>query len=503
MALRIYNTLTGKKEEFRPLQEKKVGIYVCGVTVYDLCHVGHARSLVVFDVIFRYLQYLGYQVTYVRNFTDVDDKIINKANEEGVGCEGISARYIREFYQDTDALGIKRATIEPKATEHIREIIEMIASLEKNGYAYQVDSDVFFSVTRFKGYGKLSGRDINELKAGARVEVDSKKSNPLDFALWKGSKPGEPSWDSPWGKGRPGWHIECSAMSTRYLGDNFDIHGGGRDLVFPHHENEIAQSEGATGKPFANYWVHNGFVNINSEKMSKSLGNFFTIKEVLKKYHPEAIRLFLLSNHYRSPIDFSEENIIDASDSLDRFYNTLENIDDFIRKNKKLRGKQPAFEKEKLARAEKAVYEEIDNLPKKVQEAMEDDFNAALAIGYLHGAIKELNRYMNDQDFKPGPVSFAILDLGRNNMKLIGEIFGILTLDAGEYLHSQRLRMIEKLEITPDEIIKLIMERDNARKNKNWLDADGIRDDLAKKGIVLEDRGKETTWRVKLSQNQL
>ena len=498
MALKIYNTLTGSKEEFKPLNEKKVGMYVCGVTVYDLCHMGHARSLVVFDVIFRYLTYLGYRVTYVRNFTDVDDKIIKKANEEGVECRSISEKYIREFYRDTDALGIKRATFEPKATMHIKEIIAMIEKLEQNGYAYRVDGDVFYSIDKFKGYGKLSGRDIEELKAGARVVVDDRKSNPLDFTLWKGSKPGEPFWESPWGKGRPGWHIECSAMSTRYLGDNFDIHGGGRDLAFPHHENEIAQSEGATGKPFANYWIHNGFVNINSEKMSKSLGNFFTIQEVLKRYHPEAIRLFLLSKHYRSPIDYSEENIREANDGLDRLYATIESMDELIRINKKMKGKQLAIEEKKLSESEREIYRVVNDLPERFQGAMDDDFNSALATGYLFGVIKDMNRYLNEK-FKPNPASVTILDFSRNTLRQLGKILGILTLDAGEYLKSQRLRMVEKLRISQEDIVGLIEKRGEARKNKNWSEADRIRDELAKQGIILEDGPEETTWKVKLA----
>jgi len=324
--LRIYNTLSGKKEAFKPLREKKVGMYACGVTVYDLCHIGHARSTVVFDVIFRYLRFLGYEVTYVRNITDVDDKIIKKANEEEVGCEEIAHRYIREFNSDMEALGLEKPTHEPKATEHIRGMIRMTEGLMGKGYAYQADGDVFFSVEKFKGYGKLSKRNLDQMRAGARVEIDEKKRNPLDFALWKTSKPGEPSWDSPWGRGRPGWHIECSVMSQAYLGDTIDIHGGGKDLIFPHHENEITQSEGATGKPLAQFWVHNGFVNINREKMSKSLGNILTIKDILKFYHPEIIRLFLLSHHYRSPVDFSDRNLAEAKMGMDRFYSTLKRM---------------------------------------------------------------------------------------------------------------------------------------------------------------------------------
>ena len=326
MALRIYNTLTGKKEEFVPIHEKRVGMYVCGVTVYDLCHIGHARSAIIFDTIHRYLQYRGYEVTYVRNFTDIDDKIINRANAEGTDFKTIAEKYIHEFQVDMGALGLERATIEPRATEHIPEMIRLISTLVEKGYAYARGGDVFFAVGRFRDYGKLSKRNLEEMQAGARVDIDEKKENPLDFALWKGSKPGEPFWESPWGKGRPGWHIECSVMSQKYLGETFDIHGGGKDLIFPHHENEIAQSEAATGKLFARYWVHNGFINIDKEKMSKSLGNILTIKDILKEWHPEALRLFLLSSHYRSPLDYSEASLGEAKAGLDRFYTTLKAI---------------------------------------------------------------------------------------------------------------------------------------------------------------------------------
>ncbi|MCJ7493900.1 MAG: cysteine--tRNA ligase, partial [Deltaproteobacteria bacterium] len=311
MPLKIYNTLTKKKEEFLPLQKGKVSMYVCGVTVYDRCHIGHARAAVVFDVLFRFLRYRGYEVTYVRNYTDVDDKIIKRANQEGVSCQEIAKRYIQEYEEDMEALGMERPTHEPRATENISQIIDLVKKLVEKGFAYTVDGDVYFSVEKFSSYGKLSGRDLEEMRAGARVEVDERKNNPLDFALWKSSKPGEPEWDSPWGRGRPGWHIECSAMSQRYLGESFDIHGGGQDLIFPHHENEIAQSEAATGKPFVRFWVHNGFVNINHEKMSKSLGNILAIRDLLQDHHPEVLRLFLLSNHYRSPVDFSLQNMIE------------------------------------------------------------------------------------------------------------------------------------------------------------------------------------------------
>ena len=327
MSLRVFNTLNRKKEVFKPLDPGKVRMYVCGPTVYDSCHIGHARSVVVFDVIARYLKAIGYDVLYVRNFTDVDDKIIDKANQLGIDSKAVAERFIKEFYDDMDALNVERATIEPKATDHIIQIIQFIEKLIKGGFAYRVEGDVYFSVEKFEEYGKLSGRKLDEMEAGARVDINERKNNPFDFVLWKSAKPGEPFWESPWGKGRPGWHIECSVMSSEYLGVTFDIHGGGKDLCFPHHENEIAQSESISGEPFVKYWIHNGFVNINQEKMSKSLGNFLMIKDVLKTYHPEVVRLFLLSNHYRSPIDFTEKAMDEARRGLDKMYALLLRVD--------------------------------------------------------------------------------------------------------------------------------------------------------------------------------
>ena len=323
MTLRIYNTQSRKKEDFEPREAGKIGLYVCGITVYDSCHVGHARSAIVFDVITRYLKYCGYAVTYVKNFTDVDDKIIAKARAEGKSIAEIAERYIGEHDEDMGKLGVARPTETPRATEHIDGMIRMVATLLEKGLAYTVGGDVYYAVEQFPGYGKLSGRALDDLVAGARVDVNERKHNPLDFALWKASKEGEPWWESPWGRGRPGWHLECSVMSQRYLGDTFDIHGGGEDLIFPHHENEIAQSEGTTGKPLARYWIHNGFVRVNSEKMSKSLGNFFTIRDILGQYHPEVLRLFLLQSHYRSPVDFSDAALAEARQGMERFYSTL------------------------------------------------------------------------------------------------------------------------------------------------------------------------------------
>ncbi|MBI5251675.1 MAG: cysteine--tRNA ligase, partial [Desulfomonile tiedjei] len=367
MGLKIYNTLTRKKESFETVVPRRVGMYVCGVTVYDYCHIGHARSAVLFDIIYRYLRYRGYEVTYVRNFTDVDDKIINRANELQINWKELAEKFIREFYVDMDALGVLRPTHEPKATEFIGQIQQLIARLIEGGYAYQAEGDVMFSVYSFGPYGKLSGKRTDELMSGARVEVDEKKRNPLDFALWKAAKPGEPSWDSPWGPGRPGWHIECSAMSMFHLGEQFDIHGGGADLAFPHHENEIAQSEAATGKPFAKYWVHNGFVNIRSEKMSKSLGNVLNIRDILKIVHPEVLRLFLLTSHYRSPLDYSESFIREEAAALERLYAAMTGLDELMNAGGSL--------------AE--LPEELSGITEKFAEAMDDDFNTPKGLAVL------------------------------------------------------------------------------------------------------------------------
>jgi cysteinyl-tRNA synthetase len=487
MALRVYNTMTKKKEELITLHAGKIGMYACGVTVYDLCHIGHARSAVVFDVIYRYLQYKGYKVTYVRNFTDVDDKIIKRAQEEGVGFEEIASRYIEEFYADMGALGLMPPTVEPKATEHISEMIVLVQRLIEEGHAYQVEGDVYYAVESFPEYGKLSKRTLDEMQAGARVEVDERKRNPLDFALWKAAKPGEPSWASPWGKGRPGWHIECSAMSQKYLGDTLDIHGGGKDLIFPHHENEIAQAEGATGRPFVRYWLHNGFVNIEKEKMSKSLGNFLTIKEILKEYHPEVVRFFLLSRHYRSPIDFSSQGMEEARRNMERFYQTLAGIDEVIAQEK---AREPV--PEGLSPEEMAVYRRAEEFPDTFAEAMDDDFNTAVALAALFELGHDLNRILQD----PSPHAPQILHKGREAFAVAREVLGIFQEDPHVFLEAERERKTEKLTLTPKEIEKLIAEREEARNKKNWTRADEIRDQLASQGIILEDCPQGTTWRV-------
>jgi cysteinyl-tRNA synthetase len=485
MALRVYNTMTQKKEELVPLHKGRIGMYACGVTVYDLCHIGHARSAVVFDVIYRYLQYKGSEVTYVRNFTDVDDKIIKRAQEEGVGTEEIAARYIEEFYTDMGALGLLNPTIEPKATEHIAEMIALVQRLIEKGHAYQVEGDVFYAVESFPDYGKLSKRTLDEMQAGARVEVDERKKNPLDFALWKAAKPGEPSWDSPWGKGRPGWHIECSAMSQKYLGDTLDIHGGGKDLIFPHHENEIAQAEGATGKTFARFWLHNGFVNIEKEKMSKSLGNFLTIKEILKDNHPEVVRFFLLSRHYRSPIDFSTEGMEESRQNLVRFYQTLAAIDDALPKTS---GEQQG----KSSSEERAAFQKTEAFIKSFEGAMDDDFNTAAALAPLFELSHDLNRILQD----PSAQSTEILRKGKEAFAKAGKVLGIFQQDPHAFLEQEHQRKTQALTITPDEIEKLIAARNEARGKKNWKQADEIRDQLVAHGVILEDTPQGTVWRI-------
>ena len=491
MALRIYNTLTNRKEDFVPRHPGKAGMYVCGVTVYDRCHIGHARAAVVFDMIYRFLRHQGYEVTYVRNFTDVDDKIINRANKEGVSCQEIAERYIREFEEDMLALGVEKPTHEPRATENIPQIITHIEKLIDRGAAYRVNGDVYFAVEKFSSYGKLSGRDLEEMRAGARVEVDERKRNPLDFALWKSSKPGEPEWESPWGKGRPGWHIECSAMSQRYLGESFDIHGGGKDLVFPHHENEIAQSEAATGKPFVRFWIHNGFVNIDHEKMSKSLGNILAIRDILREHHPEALRLFLLSNHYRSPVDFSFQNMIEARANLDRFHTALQGIEELL---KGIRDQAPLVP-EKLKETAREVYQTVSAVREKFLAAMGDDFNTALALGHLHELARLLNRALAEKGFRKDPAAGALLKEARERLLESGRILGLFRESPGEYFAGQQKRFLAAKGLPESEVSILIAQRDEARRSKDWKRADELRAKAASLGIVLEDGPQGTSWR--------
>lgn len=470
MALRLYNTLHREKELFQPLEPGKVGIYVCGPTVYDYSHIGHARSVVVFDVLVRYLRATGFQVRYVRNFTDVDDKIIQKANEIQSDSATVSQTFIEAFHEDMDRLFVLRPDVEPRATAHIADIIEVTLKLIDKGHAYAVDGDVYFRVESFSEYGKLSGRKLEEMEAGARIAVDERKDNPHDFALWKAAKPGEPFWESPWGKGRPGWHIECTAMSCRILGESFDIHGGGRDLIFPHHENEIAQSECVTGKPFARYWVHNGFVNINHEKMSKSLGNFLRVRDVLENWHPEAVRLFLLSSHYRSPIDFTDQYLDEAAANLDKIYGLF------------LRIEEGGF----------SLPQKRGELWERFIEAMDDDINTAKALGLLFDAIRSANRFLDDGE------AYAVeeaLSLAAD-CKAASEVLGLVNATAGAYFAEKKEKGISGAGLSAAEIEALILKRTEARKAKDFKTADAIRNELLEKGIVLEDKAEGTLWRV-------
>jgi cysteinyl-tRNA synthetase len=451
--LKIYNTLTRQKEVFRPIVEGKVGMYVCGMTVYDLCHLGHARVLTAFDVIARYLRHKGYDVNYVRNITDIDDKIINRAKENGEAFDVLTERFINEMHVDAKALGIEEPDAEPRATAHIDGIIEMVQTLIEKGYAYAAENgDVYYSVRKFEGYGKLSGKILDDLEAGARIEIDEVKQDPLDFVLWKHAKADEPHWDSPWGIGRPGWHIECSVMSTCCLGNNFDIHGGGPDLKFPHHENEIAQSEAATGSRYANNWMHAGAVRIDGEKMSKSLGNFFTIREILEKYHPETVRFFLLSSQYRSSINYSEDSLKEAQVKLDRFYNALAQVDAYV----------PA--------ATNNDYSE------RFHAAMDDDFNTPEAIGVLFDLVREVNKAEGEKKFALGA-----------QLRELGEILGCLQLPPEEFLQSGGDVDVEYVEA-------MIQKRIDAKKAKDFATADGVRDELLAQGITLRDGPEGTSW---------
>jgi len=487
MALRVYNSLTRKKEQFEPAEAGRVRMYVCGPTVYDACHIGHARSVVVFDVIARYLRDMGYDTTYVRNFTDVDDKIINRANELGVDPQSLAERYIQEFYDDMDALNVERASIEPRATEHIPQIVSVIETLFERGLAYQAGDDVFFSVEGFEPYGKLSGRKLEDMEAGARVAIDDRKRNPHDFVLWKSSKPGEPAWDSPWGRGRPGWHIECSAMSTEYLGRTIDIHGGGKDLIFPHHENEIAQSEAAFSKPFVKYWIHNGFVNINHEKMSKSLGNFMLIRDVIKSSHPEVVRLFLLSNHYRSPIDFTDQVMQEADTGLAKIYAFLHRID-----------QMPPAEKGGSG-ADKSGAVSNGETYGAFAGAMDDDFNTARGIGVLFEAVRKGNRILDGSDGGMPSEAREGLRHVRSDMRRIGQVLGILCETPADYFERQKADSLRQAAIEPAVVEEMISERNAARENRQWDRADEIRASLEAMGIMLEDRPDGTIWKVKPS----
>mgnify|MGYP003291453984 CR=1 FL=1 len=462
--MKIYNTLTRQKEEFVPLVPGEVKMYSCGPTVYNYFHIGNARPFIIFDTMRRYLEYNGYKVTFVQNFTDIDDKMINKANDEGITVKELGERFIEEYFKDADALGISRASVHPKATENIDSIINIVKKLEDNGYAYNVDGDVYFSTKKFNEYGKLSHQPLDELEAGARINVNESKEDPMDFALWKKQKPGEPAWESPWGMGRPGWHIECSAMANKYLGETIDIHSGGQDLIFPHHENEIAQSECANCKPFARYWMHNGYINVDNKKMSKSLGNFFTVRDVLKEFEGEVIRFFMLSAHYRSPINFSKELIEQAKTGLERLYTCVNNLE-FLKQNSN--GNELSDKVNDMTTKYKADF----------CEAMDDDLNTGLAIATLFDLVRDINTEFTSTSVQ----SIADIDKCINLLKELGGVLGILQKSETESIDA--------------EIEELIEKRQEARKNKNFALADEIRDNLKAQGIVLEDTPNGVKWK--------
>ena len=464
--MKLYNTLTKQKEEFVPVHEGKVGMYVCGPTVYNYIHIGNARPMIVFDTVRRYFEYKGYDVNYVSNFTDVDDKIIAKANEEGVTATEIAERYIKECKQDMEALNIKPATHQPRATEEIGGMIKMIQTLIKKGHAYEVDGTVYFKTRSFKDYGKLSKKNIDDLEAGHReikVTGEEGKEDPLDFVLWKPKKEGEIAWDSPWGEGRPGWHIECSEMSKKYIGDTIDIHAGGEDLIFPHHENEIAQSEACNDEKFANYWMHNGFLNINNKKMSKSAGNFFTVREIGEKYPLQVIRFFMLSAHYRTPLNFSDTLVESAKTGLDRILTAIDLCREMAAKE----------ETGSLSDAEKEHFAKVEALVKKFEDAMEDDFNTADAVSAIFEIVRESNSTVKD---------FSA-DYAKKVLKVLEDLCGVLGIET-----------TKEEEILDEEIEKLIEERQAARKNKDFARADEIRDQLLEQGIVLKDTREGVKW---------
>jgi cysteinyl-tRNA synthetase len=506
LELKVYNTLTRKKEQFVPKQPHHVRMYVCGPTTYNFIHLGNARALVVFDTIRRYLIYRGFRVTYVQNFTDIDDKIINRAAEEGEDPSALAARYTREYFRDADALRVMRANVHPKATEHIEEMQEMVRGLLAKRVAYVLDGDVYFSVRKFPGYGKLSGRTLDEMLSGARVEVDERKRDPLDFVLWKAAKPGEPSWDSPWGPGRPGWHLECSVMSSKYLGFGFDIHAGGSDLIFPHHENEIAQAEAyQDDAPFARYWLHNGFVTVNEEKMSKSLGNFFIVRDLLQEWPPEVLRFFLLSTHYRNPLDYSTEALDLARRSFNRLRNTLELIDEIT-------GGQDVMPAGRLSREAGDFRHQVLARVAEFEDAMDDDFNTALALAALFNLGREVNSFINRDDFVQTP---AVVHILIHVSRYFNSLLGVLGLipgegrDMGEEYAAQLLQVItglapgdrnllpEGLPTEPRALLDMLLQaREAARKQKNYRLADRLRDELREMGILIEDTPRGVRWRL-------
>lgn len=463
--MKVYNTLTRTKEEFVPLEEGKVKMYVCGPTVYNYIHIGNARPFIIFDTLRRYLEYRGYDVTYVQNFTDVDDKIINRSHEEGISPEEVAAKYIKEYFVDCDGLGIKRATVHPQVTDNIQQIIEFIKELEDKGYTYAVNGDVYFDTNKFEGYGKLSGQKQEDLEAGARIEVNDQKRHPMDFVLWKAKKEGEPGWDSPWGEGRPGWHIECSVMSKRYLGETIDIHAGGQDLTFPHHENEIAQSEARSGKTFSKYWMHNGYININDEKMSKSKGNFFTVRDISKLYDLEIVRFFMLSAHYRNPVNFSDEMLNQAKAGLERLYNTKEKLE-FTLSN---------LVESPLSEKEVELVKELDNFRQKFIDAMDDDVNTADAVSVIFELAKLINSNVDEN---------SSLEFAKKCLDEFNELTGVLNI-----VNKKKDTVLDK------DIEELIQKRTDAKKNKEFQLADDIRQQLLDMGIVLEDTRQGVKWK--------
>ena len=484
--MQLYNTLTHKKETFTPLTEGKVNMYVCGITAYDLCHIGHARSAVVFDVLVRYLRSTGLEVLFARNFTDVDDKIIKRANEEGVSSEEVAEKYIQTFYEDMDRLNVLRADIEPKCTDHIPDMVAMCEDLIAKGKAYATASgDVYFRVREFSDYGKLSGRDVDEMRSGARIAPGDEKEDPLDFALWKSAKPGEPSWESPWGQGRPGWHIECSAMSERHMPLPLDIHGGGLDLIFPHHENEIAQSEAATGVDMARYWVHNGFVQIDAEKMSKSLGNFKTIRDILESYLPEVLRFFLLTKHYRSPIDFSFTAMDEAEKSIKRIYETKLGVINELNKSKWSKAALP-----------EDVTKEYDDQAAAFAAAMADDMNTAGATGHVFTIVRLLNRIMEDKAMRKSEGAKNLFERFLADLTKWSEVLGLFSKDAAKFLQELKFKRADRKNISTDEIEELMLQRLEARKSKDFEAADNIRQKLTELGVDVRDTPSGPVWDV-------
>jgi len=492
----IFNTISKKKEKFVPLEKDKIGMYVCGPTVYDDPHIGHGRAAIVFDVIYRFFKYIGFSITNVRNYTDIDDKIINRANDEGVDFLTISEKYIKSYEENMAILNNLEPDYKPKVTEHIKEIIDLIQNIIDNGHGYVVNNNVYFDVKSFKEYGKLSGRNIEELEQVSRIDNDSDKRNPLDFALWKKSKENEPFWTSPWGEGRPGWHIECSAMSTKYLGKTFDIHGGGRDLIFPHHENEIAQSEAGFKQKFVNYWVHNGHVEINKEKMSKSLKNFVSIGDAVKLIEPEAIRFFILQTHYRSPINYTFENLKISENNLLALYETKEN---FYNLKKELSGSGDIatfLDNKNLSSELKKIVKELLVSNDNFFQYLSDDFHTPKAVALIFDYFTEINKILVFKKIRKVSNISAVFELIDEFIKVINNTLGILHDEPKEFTSRVNLKRLKELNITEEELNLIIKERIDARKDKNWEKSDKIRDDLADKGIFLEDTPTGTKWRI-------